>query len=62
MKSTSGQVVNVLIEASGPDAVSWSWTVKKRSQVLGKARLVANLEFLEWSVLQECTDEGVNMT
>jgi hypothetical protein len=27
-----------------------------------KQQVVAEIEFLEWSVLQKCTDEGVNMT
>ena len=27
-----------------------------------KPEAVAQIEFLEWSVLQKCTDEGVNMT
>jgi hypothetical protein len=27
-----------------------------------RPQLVAEIEFLEWSVLQKCTDEGVNMT
>jgi hypothetical protein len=38
-------------------------TAAKMSEcVWVKPVLVANFEFLEWSVLQKCTDEGVNMT
>ena len=35
---------------------------KMQKCVWVRPALVANFEFLEWSVLQKCTDEGVNMT
>ena len=35
---------------------------KMRDCIWVQPKLVANFEFLEWSVLQKCTDEGVSMT
>ena len=35
---------------------------KMKECVWVRPQLVAEIEFLEWSVLQKCTDEGVNMT
>ena len=38
-------------------------TAEKMTQCVWlKPEAVAEIEFLEWSVLQKCTDEGVNMT
>jgi ATP-dependent DNA ligase len=47
------------------DAGRWGQglTAEKMTEcVWVKPRVVAEIEFLEWSVLQKCTDEGVNMT
>ena len=50
-----------------PEASAGRWgqglaAAKMKDCIWVKPRLVANFEFLEWSVLQKCTDEGVNMT
>lgn len=49
-----------------PEAKSGRWGQGLTAEKMGECiwvqpKLVANFEFLEWSVLQKCTDEGVNM-
>jgi bifunctional non-homologous end joining protein LigD len=53
--------------ANLPEATPGRWgqgltAAKMKDCIWVKPKLVANFEFLEWSVLQKCTDEGVNMT
>jgi hypothetical protein len=41
---------------------AWLRAEKMKECIWVKPRILAEIEFLEWSVLQKCTDEGVNMT